>query len=241
MKVKNETNYDTRYLRSLFIQCEKYIFRTCLVHGERKDRNVTVKYKKGVRVAGYAWYRSNSIVMRLPRPESTRYGIKNENHVNARSIARVYLHEVGHNIGLRHEKMGSIMNIDVSWCPDELIVQKEKKMMRAKKNVVEVRAEKAEKKLAEWTKKMDRAKTFVKKYQKKVKYYEKKMAASVVVLVVILVGGCHSDNRVRIGRERIDVSGVENREELRLSVMRDLYKAVALKKAEEFYSIERGE
>ena len=177
MKVINKTNWDTKYLRSLFLECEKHIFQTYLVHGERKDRHIIIKYKKGKYVAGYAWFHSNSIVMKLPRLISTRYGCKITNTINARSIARVYLHEVGHNIGLAHKQMGNIKNIDVSWCSDEIIPQKATKQ-KPKKNIIGERAVKAQKKLDEWTKKLNRAKTYVKKYQKKVRYYEKKMAAS---------------------------------------------------------------
>ena len=43
-----------------------------------------------------------------------------------------------------------------------------------KRSTVEKNEEKARKKLAEWEKKLNRAKTFVKKYKQKVKYYDKK-------------------------------------------------------------------
>lgn len=178
MKVINETKYDTRYLRSLFLKCEKYIFKTYLVHGENSRRRVTVKHTKSDRVRGYAWYHSASMVLKLPRPTATRYGHKYENHVNARSVARVYLHEIGHNIGLRHDQMGCISNIDVSWCPNEIIPQKTERPAKPKPNIIELRAAKAQAKLEEWTKKLNRAKTYVKKYQRKVKYYQKKTAAS---------------------------------------------------------------
>lgn len=176
MKITNNTKYDTFYLRKLFLACEKHIFQTYLIHGESKHRCVTVKYHKGRNnhgVGGYAWYNSNSITITLPRIRkefTTMY-------VKARNVAQTYLHEVGHNIGLRHKQMGKFYNIDVSWLPDEILPLKKPKPTKPKPNIVEVRAAKAQKKLDEWQSKLKRAKTYVKKYQHKVKYYEKKLAA----------------------------------------------------------------
>jgi len=178
MRITNKTNYDTRYLRRLFLTCEKHIFAEYLVHGESKHRHVTVKYHKTDYVGGYAWYNSASIVMKLPYPESLHLGsIRKKNKVSARKVAQTYLHEVGHNIGLKHNKMKPSRKINVDWWPDESVPLKEKKPAKPKLSITEVRAAKAQKKLDEWQCKQRRAKTFVKKYQAKVKYYEKKMAA----------------------------------------------------------------
>lgn len=73
--------------------------------------------------------------------------------------------------------MTSAYKIDVSWWPDELVPVKQV-VVKPKPNIIEVRAAKAQKKLDEWLRKTKRAKTLVKKYQRKVKYYEKKAAAS---------------------------------------------------------------
>ena len=160
MKVINKTNYDTRYLRSLFIKCERH-------EGTNpKYREVTVYESKRRRVHGRAWIRSRYIDMYLPA------------EANIRSIARVYIHEVGHNLGLRHSQMIDINLIDTLWLPDETVPHKPIKTQKPKLNIVEIRATKAQKKLDEWNKKLSRAKIYVKKYQKKVKYYEKRKAAS---------------------------------------------------------------
>jgi len=181
MKVINNTRYDTRYLRRLFLGCEKKIFATYLVHGESKYRHVTVKTHRGgmARVGGYAWYNSTNIVITLPPPTSRHLGrYVTENTVSARRIAQVYLHEVGHNLGLKHAQMKPSSKIDVLWQPDESVPLKTPKIVKPKKSIIEQRAAKAETKLAEWTKKLNRAKIFVKKYQRKVKYYQKKRAAN---------------------------------------------------------------
>jgi len=160
MKIINKTQYDTRYLRSLFIQCEKH-------EGTNyKYREVEVLKSKRTRVHGKAWYNSRYVTIYLP------------NNASVHSIARVYIHEVGHNIGLRHKDMAYIGNIDITWLHDEIAPLKKPKTSKPKPNIVEVRANHAQTKLDEWEKKLARAKTFVKKYRKKVKYYQKKRAAS---------------------------------------------------------------
>ena len=162
MIVKNETNYDTRYLRRLFIACEKH--EGCRITN-KKMRGRWVKIKKSRnRTSGYAWLNSTSIVMKLPP------------NAKAIVVAQVYIHELGHNLGLRHNEMPPCDFVIDFW-PDELIPLKKVKAIQ-KRNIIEVRAEKAQKKLNEWTRKLNRAKTYVKKYQVKVRYYEKKQAAT---------------------------------------------------------------
>ena len=111
MKINNKTNYDTRYLRKLFLACEKRIFQTYLIHGESKHRYIAVKTHRACRVGGYAWYNSKSIVITLPPPVSIHLGkIKTPNTVSARRVAQVYLHEVGHNLGLKHKQQIRIVS-----------------------------------------------------------------------------------------------------------------------------------
>ena len=166
MKVINKTNYDTRYLRSLFIKCEKH------EGTNHKYREVEVLNKKGGGVSGKAWLSSRYVNMYLP---SHNRGMGN---ANTHSVAQVYIHEVGHNLGLRHKDMASVSSIDVSWLPNESIPLKKSKATKPKPNIIEVRANHAQKKLDEHLRKLKREKNLVKKYQRKVKYYEKKMAAS---------------------------------------------------------------
>ncbi len=166
MKVVNKTNYDTSYLRSLFIQCEKY------EGTNHRYREVEVIYKKGGGVSGRAWINSRYVEMKLP--SYTR----GPGCPTAHSVAQVYIHEVGHNLGLRHKDMASVNSIDISWLTNESIPLKKLKAIKTKPNIVEVRAKHAQKKLDEHLKKLKREKNLVKKYQRKIKYYEKKMAAS---------------------------------------------------------------
>jgi hypothetical protein len=176
MKIDNQTVYSTRHLRKIFIACEKN-------EGTNyKNRHVKVIYtKSGVATRGYAWYNSNRVVMKLPKP------LKEHDYKNSACIhrvAKVYIHEVGHNLNLRHKEMMKWWDIpvdfleegDVEFKLEALLPKKEavKISKKPKKTRAELNEEKARNKLAEWEKKLSRAKTFVKKYKTKVKYYDKK-------------------------------------------------------------------
>lgn len=165
MKISNKTGYSTRHLRKIFLACEK---NEGTDHGHR---NVEVIYGRKKSVSGYAWYNSNKVVMKLPKPEFL---------TKIHQLAQVYIHEVGHNLNLRHREMMKWWNIPVEFLEEGNLEVKTQKTQKTKKSVVEINEEKARKKLAEWGKKLNRAKTFVKKYQKKVTYYDKKKEKATV-------------------------------------------------------------
>lgn len=181
MKIENKTDYDTRYLRRVFMACEKH-------EGTNpKHRFVRVTYNTTCRIRGSAWIGCHSLTMTMPKPRKdglVRDGIMIDGEIvdrygaNVHNLARVYIHEVDHNLGLRHKDMSEWWNIDVSWLPENELIPMKVKAPKAKRNIVEVRAENAQKKLDEWTKKLNRAKTGVKKYRRKVRYYERKTAAN---------------------------------------------------------------
>ena len=119
MQIKNTTEYDTRYLRSLFILCDKH--EGCHITNPRmRGRSVTVKPSKCGRVHGYAWYNTTSIVMSLPK------------NANVRVVAQIYIHELGHNLGLHHNEMASHGAFDMSWLPDEAVPLKTEPPQRVK-------------------------------------------------------------------------------------------------------------
>jgi len=167
MKITNKTDYSTRQLRKIFMACEKN-------EGTNpKNRNIEVIYGRSKGVRGYAWYNSNSVVIKLPKMKKD-----NSNQANIHQLARVYIHEVGHNLNLRHKEMMKWWLMPVDFLEEGKVEFKSvalgPKKEIVKKSAVKTREEKAKKKLAEWEKKFNRAKTFVAKYKKKVKYYNKK-------------------------------------------------------------------
>jgi hypothetical protein len=175
VKIVNKTDYSTRHLRKIFLACEKN------EGTDYKSREVKVIYTRGGATSGYAWYNSNSVVMKLPKPK-----MQYNNLASIHRVARVYIHEVGHNLNLRHKEMMRWWDIEIDFLEEgrvefklvtlKPVISKPKKeaVKKIKKSAAEKNEEKARKKLAEWEKKLSRSKTFVKKYQKKVKYYDKK-------------------------------------------------------------------
>lgn len=170
MKIDNKTNYSTRHLRNIFLACERN------EGTDPKHREVKVTYTQGGATVGYAWYNSNRVVIRLPRPKK-----QYDNLASIHRVARVYIHEVGHNLNLKHKEMMHWWDIEIDFLEagrvefkSVALKPKKEAVKKIKKSAVENNEEKARKKLAEWEKKMNRAKNLVKKYQKKVKYYDKK-------------------------------------------------------------------
>lgn len=178
MKITNKTNYDTKYLRRLFLACEKH-------EGTNyQTRRIKIIWARRNCIHGYAYYNSNSVVLKLPKQyrhfevvDGCTTRDKEFTPLNAKRLAQIYIHETGHNHGLYHKDMQDYWIIDVSWMPDESVPIKQV-TIKPKPNIIETRANKAQKKLVKWTGKLNRAKTYVRKYQRQVKYYEKKMAAS---------------------------------------------------------------
>jgi hypothetical protein len=163
MEIDNNTVYSTRHLRKIFLACEKH------EGTDPKFRRVKVIYGRSPRCRGYAWYNSNSVVMKLPKPKEEK-GI-GWIHATIHNLARVYIHEVGHNLNLHHGEMMNWWDMDVDFLED---VKVEVQTQKPKKSAAEKNEEKARQKLDEWSKKMKRAENLVKKYKKKVKYYDKK-------------------------------------------------------------------
>ena len=159
MKITNKTRYDGRYLRKLFLECERR-------EGTTGRRDVQIIEIKGQNVYGRASLYRPWVLMKLPK-----------NHdVSARTVAQVYIHEVGHNQSLRHKEMMKWWKIDVSWWPDENVPLKTQKE-KPKRDLVLERSKKALAQFEKWDKIYRRA---IKKrghYKQKVNYYHKKLAA----------------------------------------------------------------
>ena len=60
------------------------------------------------------------------------------------------------------------------------------------------------------------------------------MKNTIILILIILLSGCHADNRVRINPPMEIKLSAEKKAELRIYVMRYLYEQASLKEAEEW-------
>lgn len=155
LKIKNETDYETRDLRKIFLECMKR-------EGVQRC-NLTVRYSRCDLVHGSAYYNSTRVNMFLPK--------KNPNIIGT---AQVFIHELGHNRGLKHREMVELSKIDCSWIMGFKIDKKiPKDLKKIPKDLKKERHEHAKKKLKQLTSRLKLMQTLIKKWQRKVRYYEK--------------------------------------------------------------------
>jgi len=154
MKVENHTIYNTRDLRKLFLAGLKHEGM------DPKNYKIVVKYRKG-RTYGYAYYNRKWIQINLPK-ECYQLSIK--------QVARTLVHEICHNRGLRHREM-DYKTIDTSWAEGYSI--RFEKPKEKKRDIQLERFEHAKKMLDKYESKLKRQKNLVKKWKRKVYYYEK--------------------------------------------------------------------
>ena len=78
-------------------------------------------------MSGYAWYNSSSVVLKLPKSLT-----------DIQKLAQVYIHEVGHNLNLRHTEMMKWWDIPVDFIEAgyiEVKTQKPKKSSAEKTKI----------------------------------------------------------------------------------------------------------
>lgn len=157
MKIENTTHWRTTDLMRLFKAC-------CKQEGMHHRRRVEVEYSKSGRVNGVARIHGVWIKMRIPRKKAEQ-----------ESIASVFIHELAHNRGVMHENMSNPMRCCCrslgAWAKDYVIRSKEVKQ-KPKRNLVQERHIHAKKMLLKHQKILTRENTLVKKWDKKVRYYE---------------------------------------------------------------------
>lgn len=191
MLLKNETDYNGRDLRKLILACMKH---------EGVDHNgyyVKVYYsKRHNSTCGWGYYNRKKLGLGLPKYLSDivdgkwkKEKIEEEMPVwLVKSSARVIVHEIGHNLGLKHGDMVESHSIDVSFCEGfNLRVRgaKTKAAVKASMPLVEKRSEHVKAKikgLEESLRKLETRKkglvTRLKSWRKKDKYYDKKESGS---------------------------------------------------------------
>ena len=162
LKVKNHTQWDTKDIRKLFLECMRREGATCCFV------NVVYKVRRWntSNMSGRATVNGYTVKMLIPRGDKLSMD-------DIMWIARVFIHELGHNKGLLHEDMVSTHDIDCDWAKPYKIRKKEPKP-KPKRNLKQERYEKAKAKVRQYQTKVKRDINLLKKWEKKAKYYEKK-------------------------------------------------------------------
>jgi hypothetical protein len=188
MKIINNTHWNTSDLRKIFSACTREVIRR---EGRRPvllDQYVRVKKTKKW-VTGRAWYHTGSIHMLIPSVEKVGDGMWYATiDQMIRSIARIFIHEIGHNLGVRHTKARGTYRLTIEqhfseWIAEEFADGRYplgwsppvKKVQTAP--LQEQRYAKAVVNLKRAETRLKRAQTIAKKWRTKVRYYERALAA----------------------------------------------------------------
>lgn len=180
MKVVNNSNWNTDDLKKLINAVLKF-------SGQDAPRILTIKTGKhnhgtnGRASIGGSW-----VDMWVPKTMISKKGVgldgkfhtlcDEEIRFPVEEFSKVFIHEVGHNEGLRHKDMLPWEHIKIPTSIREMVIRsKPKPKPKIKRNLREVRYEHALKMLKKNQTKLKRTKTQINKWAKKVKYYEKTM------------------------------------------------------------------
>ena len=165
IRIRNNTHWATRDLR-------RFVAKVAKREGMKTVR-VTFVYNRQVydRCSGYAWYHTDRSVIRIP-----------SERVDKRSLALVLAHEFGHNQGLKHKDMRGDSRYQwvgnwrerYAWA-EELALEKSQPKRKPRKTANDKLAH-ALKMVAAWKTKAKRTETMLKKWERKVRYYEKQAA-----------------------------------------------------------------
>jgi len=165
-RIVNNTQYDSRVLRRLVAWCIRH------AGAEGRTRKVTFNYTRQDRgCSGYAWLNGSSVVMRLIKGTT-----------DGTNAAQVLLHEIDHNLGLKHKDMVPSHTIALPGFPDDLLTlvampPKSKPVPDAVERVASKLAA-AEAKVKEWESKLRRTRTWLKKWERRAKYHRARMQAA---------------------------------------------------------------
>jgi len=144
MRVLNHTLYDTRTLRRIFFYAMKKMGikdstkRIWHVSYAKKSKKAITDYAKqfrlsGLAVLGHINRRGNMNVANVVWLRLSPYGTTNGTY-----LAQVVIHELQHNLGIKHKDMENCIHIDVSDLPEDLKLPHERMGKKEAKNAVPV-------------------------------------------------------------------------------------------------------
>jgi len=181
MRLINKTHWRTDHLRAII----QRVALEELQPAERKRMTVTIQYGHGRRL-GHAPFGQKSIGQFCAWNSGRITLFVNREGVESKrdQLAHTAAHEFAHTRGMRHHEMaGPRYNWDVGW--ESLYawaveMPLEKKVVRPAprpEEIMEKRRGVALLQLAKWLTRVKRAQTCLKRWQRRVRYYDKKAAA----------------------------------------------------------------
>lgn len=130
--------------------------------GAENNRRIEVMTSKRPYISGIATINGTWIKMRVP----------SEPPFDVKRFVQILIHELHHNLGLRHNEMVRSSTIDTSWT-DGFQVEKKIPIQAEKVPLIKKRYDHAVRKLEEKERQLRRIQMAYNRWNTKVKYYEK--------------------------------------------------------------------
>jgi hypothetical protein len=172
MRIQNSTHWRSEDIETLVRRIAKDEWDFTLVR-----TRVRVKYlRKNGHALGWCFYGRVHIILNLPRTGP----------VDVVQLAHTIAHEFGHARGLKHAEMhmppgrydyATGWRDYYAWATAFQIREKEAKLKPTSVARVETKVAETEKRIAHWQSKVKRATTFLRKYNRRLRYLESRQAA----------------------------------------------------------------
>lgn len=159
MRIDNRTGYRLRDIRKLVVAAFKAEGVSPAMYW------IEIAGTSWARIHGIAWLDTGHIRMYIPEHFAADFNQK-ETH----EFAKIFVHEIGHTLGLVHRDQIDYSEIPTPWA-DGLVLRR--KLERPQIPIRERRFANARKKLVEHSRKLKREQNMVRKWRSKVRYYER--------------------------------------------------------------------
>lgn len=170
MKILNKTHWNSEQIKALLYA----VARQEQLPGDFTRRlHCTIKYRRNGGYGGSAFYNSHYMKLKMPRTGP----------VDSVTVAKIMAHEMAHCQGVKHRQMhGPRYSWEDGW--REIWAMANNYTIEAKAVVANERSlttssdqmEKCRLMIGKWERKAQLAKTYIKKWSRRLAYYEKKSA-----------------------------------------------------------------